>query len=278
LLEIEQRQQEEAKESKPSSVTAYHLTNSGQSNPLDERNMPLEIYYLPLELTELLSYLVSAKYRSKWNAIVERAWRIATSVKTKRKSKADANDERPKRNFLYEDLFQLPDNFSSFIRCYFLRIPVKNKVEDDPRTAYSLKDEASLVSWDLTELFLWKVINMDKERIQQIKDLGDRLAKYISEENDRKFFMAFYSERNYENFRNSLIKANLYHVRRGNAPLITIEPFIEIFEEGTDVARPDWKLARDLVLIRMIEQLYNYGWLGKNVDVLPDSGEIDTNE
>ncbi|MEW6173028.1 MAG: type I-B CRISPR-associated protein Cas8b1/Cst1 [Bacillota bacterium] len=269
LLKIELRRQEEAVDRRPSSVTAYHLTNSGQSNPLDERNPPLEIYHLPLEITGFLFALVSAAYHSEWNAIVERAWRLTLPIKKKR-SADGGGDGRPRRNFLYEDLFGLPDNAPVFIRRYFLRIPVRNRREDDPRRFYSLRDEASLVSWKLTELLLWKVMNVDKERIRHIRELGDRLAAYVSGENARRFFITFYSERKYELFRNALVKANLAHVKQGNPPLITLDPYIQIFEEGNEVARSDWRLARDLVLIRMIEQLYNLGWLGKNVDALPD--------
>lgn len=276
LLLIEGRRREEIEERRPSSVTAYHLTNSGQSNPLDERNPPLVIYNLPLEMTEFLAHLVSPLYREEWKAIVGRAWRLSPPAKKAGRSNAgEGENGRPKRNFLYEDLFRLPDNAPEFIRRYFLRIPVRGRAEDDPRRVYSLRDEASLVSWKLTDLFLGKVMNMDKKRIQQIKELGDRLAAYVKGEGDRPFFMAFYSEtKSYNNFRNLLIKANLAHVKRGNSPLITLDPYIEVFEDGTDVARPDWRLARDLVLIRMIEQLYNLNWLGKNIDVLPERQDV----
>lgn len=278
LLAIEQRRQVEAEERPPYSVTAYHLTNSGQSNPLDERNPPLEIYYLPLELTRFLSAVSSARYRNEWQSIVKRAWRLQMSSRKKRGSMGvqgvgDDGNQRPNRNFLYEDLFRLPDYAPLFIRRYLLRVPVRSRAEDDPRRLYSLRDEASLVSWKLTDLFLEEVMNVEKERTRQMRELGDRLASYISEENDRRFFIAFFSERNYDMFRNALIKANLAHVRRGNPPLITLDPYIEIFEEGNELARPDWRLARDLVLIRMIEQLYNRGWLGKNADVLPEVQE-----
>lgn len=273
LLEIERRRWEEAQDRRPSSVTAYLLTNSGQSNPLDERNLPLEIYHLPLEITSFLFSLVSDAYRSEWSAIVERAWQMVLPAKRGKKKTDEADGGRPRRNFLYEDLFNLPDNAPQFIRRYLLRIPVRSRWEDDPRRLYSLRDEASLVSWKLTELLLREVIGVDKERIEQIRDLGDRLAAYVSDENDRRFFTAFFSERNYDLFRNALIKANLAYVKRGNPPLITLEPYIQIFEEGNEVARADWRLARDLVLIRMIEQLYNLGWLGRNIDVLPDTAE-----
>ena len=111
---------------------------------------------------------------------------------------------------------------------------------------------------------------MDAERIRSIRDLGDQLANYISTQNDRRFFQEFYRQKHYEYFRTALIKANLAHVKRGNPPFITLDPFIDVFEEGDELARRDWKLARDLVLIRVIEQLHENGWLGGNVDVIAD--------
>lgn len=272
LLKIEERRREEADDHRPSSVTAYHLTNSGQSNPLDDRNPPLEIYHLPIELTGFLGQLASPNYRLEWNAIVQRAWRLALPGKKKKRATDGETEEdtRPKRNFLFEDLFQLPDQAARFIRRYFLRVPARTKTADDPRGFYSLRDEASLISWKITDLFLREVMRVEKERIEQIRDLGDRLAAYVAGENDRRFFTAFYNARRYLHLRNTLIKANLAHVKRGNPPLITLEPFIQVFEEGFDVERPDWRLAADLVLIRMIEQLYELGWLGKNIDALAE--------
>ncbi|OPX90702.1 MAG: hypothetical protein A4E53_00879 [Pelotomaculum sp. PtaB.Bin104] len=279
LLKIEERRQEEVEDNRPSSVTAYHLTNSGQSNPLDDRNPPLEIYHLPIELTGFLFKLASPNYRAEWNAIAERAWRLAMpGKKKKRTADGEEEDTRPKRNFLFEDLFQLPDNAGKFIRRYLLRVPVHVKTQDDPRGFYSLKDEASLVSWKITDLFLREVMKVDQERIKQIRDLGDRLAAYIAGEDDRKFFTAFYSAKKYQHLRNTLIRANLAYVKKGNPPLITLEPFIEVFEEGFEVERPDRSLATDLVLIRMIEQLYNLGWLGKNKDTLPELKDDDEPE
>ena len=49
-----------------------------------------------------------------------------------------------------------------------------------------------------------------------------------------------------------------------------------VFEEGDEVARPDWRLARDLVLIRMVERLYQLGWIGKNPDAIPEVSDEET--
>jgi CRISPR-associated protein Cst1 len=274
LLKVEQSRRDEAQEYHPCSVTAYHLTNSGQSDPLDTRNPPLEIYHLPLELTDFLSQIVGPDYKVEWSDIVQRAWWLSRARKKGKKGKEDTQEEdvRPRRNMLYEDLFRLPGNAREFVRRYFLRIPVRTRFEEDPRRTYSLRDEAGLVSWKLTELFLRKVMTMNRDRIQQIRDLGDRLAAYVSKENDRRFFAAFFQHR-YDYFRTALIRANLVYVQSGNPPLITFDPYIEIFEEGNEIARLDWRLVRDLVLIRMVEQLYQQGWLGSHPEVILEVSE-----
>lgn len=278
LLKVEQSRRDEARQHGPCSVTAYHLSNSGQSNPLDSRNPPLDIYYLPLELTDFLSNLTSPEYRTEWSAIAQRAWWLS-KPKGKNKKGGKENKEgastRPQRNVLYEDLLRLPLGARGFVSRYFLRIPIRRSSVDDPRRAYSLRDEAGLVSWKLTELFLRKVMAMNKEHIQQIRELGDQLAKYVNNANDRRFFAKFYAERSYNVFRNALIKANVEHVKRGNPPLITLDPYIMVFEDGDGVERSDWRLARDLVLIRMVEELYKMGWIGKNPDAIPEVPDED---
>jgi CRISPR-associated protein Cst1 len=144
-------------------------------------------------------------------------------------------------------------------------------MSDDPRGTYSLREEADLVSWPITERFLRRIMGMDRERVEAIRQLGDRLADYVARENDRLFFRGFYWEqRSYDNLRTVLLKANIAQVKRGGAPLFTFDDYLLVFEEGDDVARPDWRLARDLVLIRMVEKLHQQGWLGRNVESIPE--------
>lgn len=285
LIEIEQVRQREREAEQPFSVTAYHLSNSGQSNPLDSRNPPLEIYHLPLELTGFLAAALSAKYIDEWDKLTHRAWQLSIVKKEGKKKKSDAStesipkeDSRPRRNYLYEDLFLLPENARTFIRRYFLRIPVRNAREDDPRRGYTLKDEANLVSWKLTHLFLERVMRMNANRIQLIRDTGDQLASYIFEENDQKFFTAFYSGQNYELIRNALIRANHARLKRGKSPIVKFDSYIDVFEDVDERGRTDWRLARDLVLIRMIERLYELKWLTNHPEAIPEIGEEKVSE
>ena len=266
LLKADRMQREAHEDEVPVSVTAYHLSNSGQGADLN-------IYYLPLQITGFLRDMFQAEYSDAWSAIVQQAWEIAPP--SKKGAKKAKEGFQPRRNYLYEDLFGLPDNARDFLRTYFLRVAWRYaRIEQgDPRGSYSSGSEAALVSWKLTARFLRRVMNMEKDRIDEIRNFGDRLADYVSGENDRRFFRDFFMERRYDTFRTALIKANVAHVRRGNPPLISLDPYIEVFEAGDEVTRSDWQLARDLVLIRMIERLYQQGWLGAHPDAIPTEPE-----
>ncbi len=261
LIKLERERAQAAKEDTPASVTAYHFSNSGQGVDLD-------IYHLPMEILDFIRTATATNYRETWNKLVHRGWEI-TQARRRRKGESPVTPE-PRYNVFYEDLLRLPENARFFIRTYFLRIPQRNVRKGDPRSGYSLREEADLVSWSMLDLFLRKVMHMDRERIERIRELGDTLAEYVDQENDRRFFRAFLTVGRYEYLRTALIKASAAQVKQGKPPLITFDQFIMIFEEGEDLPYSDWSLARDLVLIRMIEQLYNRGWLKAHADVLPE--------
>ncbi|HRV94282.1 MAG TPA: type I-B CRISPR-associated protein Cas8b1/Cst1 [Anaerolineae bacterium] len=252
------------------SITAYQVSNSGQSPSL-------EIYHLPMQVIGFLKDMNLAKYHTDWRTIVNRAWEV--EPKTKR-TKQKGEPFKPRRNYLYEDILNLPNNAGRFIRTYFLRMALyyARNSKNDPRDSYSTKEEVGLVSWGITERFLWRIMHMDKERTEQIKKLGDTLADYVKAQNDRRFFREFFTVQRYDFLRNILIKADLAQAKNKQAPLIAFDTYISVFEDGEDLARTDWRLARDLVLIRMVERLYELKWLGENTDIIPDDEEPETNE
>jgi len=117
---------------------------------------------------------------------------------------------------------------------------------------------------------LRKVVNMNPNRIDQIRKLGDALAEYVSGENDRRFFQSFLMVSKYGPMRALLIRASVARIKQGRPPLVAFDPYMEVFEEGEDLPNADWRLARDLVLIRMIEQLYQLGWLQAHAEEIPE--------
>jgi len=277
LLHADEERVQTGNESHPSSITAYYFTGSGQSKALDSRNPPLEIYHLPMDILDFLWSIKNPEYKLEWDIIAKRAWQLSTPKKTKReKINMQQEDTKRRRNYLYEDLFRLPQGAPRFLRSYFLRIPTRNASSDDPRRAYSLKDDASLVSWKITELFLKKVLHLKERRINRIREIGDQLADYVNEENDKKFFTTFYGEQSrYDIIRNALIRVNRYRLKQGKPPILKFDPFVEVFEDQDENGRSDWRLARDLVLIRMIERLYDLKWIEKHVDEIPEENKDD---
>lgn len=267
LLRAEQMRHDARDGERPFTITAYHLSNSGQGPGLD-------IYHLPMQTIGFLQEMETAQYAGQWHRIVGRAWERAAA--TKKRGKDADRAFQPSRNWLYEDLFRLPENAKQFIRTYFLRMALQRvRDEFDPRADYSLQREVELVSWQITASFLRRIMHMEKERIEQIRTMGDRLAEYVSSQNDRRFFRQFYILQQYGHLRTLLVKANLAHVKRGYPPLVTLDPYIQVFEDGDELARRDWQLARDLVLIRMVERLHELKWLSANPDVIEDTPDVE---
>lgn len=279
LLEIENERLDRSEEEPAPSVTVYHLTNSGQGPDID-------LFHLPSEVVGFLRAVSRAGTNRVWRRIQAAAWeKVSVGGRqrgTKGRRKKGKTPETPVEdesldwgpgispNHLYEDLFALPAKAAHFVRTYFLRQAYRFARQDDPRRAYRLTRELDLVSWELTRLFLKEVIGMEKNRIEAIRTLGDRIAEHIVADNDRRLFQGLYRVRRYTDLRNLLIKASNARLKKGQPPLVGFDEFLLVFEEGEEAARVDWTLARDLVLIRTIEELYRQGWFGRQPEVLEE--------
>ncbi len=261
-----QLQEEEYRQHRPA-ITAYYF-NNGQS-PF------LEIYHLPLQITHFLLAVQTPTYRQLWNELVKRSWQIVAA--TGKRSKA-AEPSEPRSNYLYEDLFTLPEQAARFVRTYFLRIPDLKRPADDPRHSYSTLREAELVSWPLVELFAQEVMLMTDNRVAILKELGDKLADYTRYQGGKRFFRQFFTTQRSDEFLTLLSKTNIDYTRykQGTETLFNLDSFLTIFMEGEEVLRSDWRLMRDLVLIRMVEQLRD--WIAANADAIPTEEQVLMND
>lgn len=246
------------------SVTAYHLTNYGT-------NAAVTIYHLPLQIAGFLREAHDATYRAAWLRLVRRGWEGGDG-QSDAPPEHDAFGVPARRNVLYEDLFDLPRDARRFLRTYLLRTPrVERTAKDDQRRTYRLADELDLVSWPLTRLFLERIMHVTPDRIEAIRTMADQLADYIHHENDRRLFRLFLQGgnggRDYQELRTRLIRSD-YQAAQRNRPLFTLDQFIAVFEDSDD--RSWWLLARDLLLIRMIERLHAQGWLAANRELVAE--------
>jgi CRISPR-associated protein Cst1 len=248
-------------------LTVFHMSNSGQGPGIEIRELPSNILRFVMRAN-------GVNYRAAWQDIIQRSWEIIETEETKeakggkKRKRVKSVNQLERRNFLFEDVFYLPDSAGRFIRTYFLQKPYKTRFVNDPRNSYKGWEDARYIKWNLTELFLKEVVGMEKGRIEAIRKLGDRIADDIVLTNDKGFWRDIYNcQKSYE-MRNLLIRQSQKCIRAGREPLIRFEPFLEIFEEGQESVRMDWRLAWDLMLIRVIEQLYDKKWFEQNKEAL----------
>lgn len=265
------------------SITAYHLTNSGQSSALDEKSPPLKIYHLPMSIIRFLQRATTnPDYETTWCKLVARGRVLPKSVKGKQASKNPEEIAKSPRNYFYEDILRLPQEADRFIRRYFLHVPDLHSAQRG--TASTSNDEKpqsaiSIIPWSFIDLFLQEVIHMEKKRIAAIKELGDRLANYVNEFDDRRFFNKFYEVQRSDFFRNELLRAAKKATSHGKTPLFTYDSFCTVFftPDGDDEMLFDWKLARDLTFIRMLEWLSeNDSKLSDHIAALPEDRDLDS--
>lgn len=266
LVKARQMQMEAREEEKPFSITAYHFSNSGQDPSLD-------IYHLPMQILGFLRDMQQAKYHAEWSKIVNQAWE--KEPKNKRKSKKEGKEKfEPRHNWLYEDLFELPDTATTFIRKYFLAGSRRYLKNFD-----SISEEQPITptSWQILNRFLRRVMLMEKEKIDAIRQMGDTLAEYVNQNNDGPFFKKFLWARSYYSMRKDLLTVNLEYTKNGKPPILDFDTFTMVFEEGEETYRRGWwSLARDLMVIRIIERLYELDWFSKNPNVVIADDEHNT--
>jgi CRISPR-associated protein Cst1 len=120
-----------------------------------------------------------------------------------------------------------------------------------------------MTDWSLTEIFIKEVMGMDERQIKAIRQFADRLADHISQTNDRGLFRDLvYSQRPWE-VRNALTKAQRNQAKEKGRLLFGLEEYLNVFEAESAVGRGDWSLSRDLISIRLVEQLYNKGFFSR---------------
>jgi CRISPR-associated protein Cst1 len=250
---------EAVRETSPS-ITVQHLSNSGQGPQVD-------IFFLPSSVVRFVQRANAAKYSVAWKEVVRRAWEFPPKPQ---KGKASTDEKKEAaRNYLYEDLFALPDRSGPFVRTYFLRKAARfARAPGDPRSTYGGWQDFVPGLWNLTSLFLQEVMTVESDRIEAIKEVGDTLADEITTENDRRLWRAVYTADAYRKARLALIQASQRRLKRGLPPVVSLDRFLRVFEEGEELPRVDWRLAWDLVLIRVIEKLYDSKWFDRNRDVL----------
>jgi CRISPR-associated protein Cst1 len=214
-------------------LTGYYFTNYGPSPRVEL----VRLDHTVLRFVQLAALDAS----DAWNRVTYVAWRLEKGEK-----RDEMSETTSRRNNLYEKLFDLPDNPLAFLE--------------------QLKRGES---WDLIAIFLKEVMLMEQERIETYRRLGDTLFDYATrfENQPLSFYTQFSRAKAYIALR-SIIRTAAEKMYRANSdsPLFSYDDFILAFEHPSE-AYSQWRLARDLISIRLLERLYEL-----NIDLsnLPD--------
>jgi CRISPR-associated protein Cst1 len=257
------------------SVTVYHLSNSGQGPSL-------EIMNIPGEFVEFLFELQAPDYSSKWQRLVHRAWRPGKggggveeapsdepteAAPAKKRTKKKSGPPAPigagrSRNDLYNDLLAIFEHgfcdwaaATRFIRRHLLSDPSKYYFDAKVPPRISA-EQLELIDWQLTALFLQKVLGMNKERIDLIKEFATRLAELIHQHRDRRLFRELVFTAGEWQYRAILSKVQMQYAKDRGKLALGFDEYVSVFLTTESDARPVWSLVRDLISIRLVERLF----------------------
>jgi CRISPR-associated protein Cst1 len=258
LLDVLERRRDVCDSDTPASLQIYWLSSSGQGPSLD-------FFSVPSNLIRFLNNVTQASTNAAWRRVVARGWiagdtHQATAATAKRSAKKAAAPQLSgpgrSRNPVFVDLFSIfkggfvdAQPASRFIRRYLL---------SELRGAIAHAEDCN---WELTDLFLKEVLIMSPERIQRIREFADALAAFIEKRNDAPFFQKITFARYPWILRGELVKAQRKQFLQAKDLLFALDDYVEVFEAEDNSGAANWSLVRDLICIRLVEQLHKSGWL-----------------
>jgi len=258
------------------SVTVYHMSNSGQGPSL-------AIINIPSQFVEFLFELHGAGIEARWKQLVHRAWRPgkggsdtdessmgddSSPKKGKKKSSKPAARRGAgySRNDLYNDLLAIFEHgycdwpaAARFIRRHLLSDATRyyfdatNSLHRAPRFG---AEQLELIDWQLTALFLQKVLGMNKERIELIKEFATRLADLVHQHNDQRLFRNLVFTAGEWQYRALLAKVQMQYAKDRGKLALGFDEYVDVFLTTEPNERAIWSLVRDLISIRLVERLF----------------------
>jgi len=204
-------------------ITIYHIDNYNQ-NPKG-----VAIYTLPNNIFRFVALVMSSpQYKSLWFSL------LARHYKTAKKESENLPVWKTSFNLIHDQLLKNQSILWAF-------------KDDETRTL--------TIPFIVVERYIELVRGMNKQRIEKIKKLADRIAECIEKSGDKKRVNALQSARDLVSFRNQLRLILKDWQKQGqDAPLITFDDYIDVVIPGD---YSGWTEVRDLIVIRLYEKLHH---------------------
>jgi len=209
------------------SVTLYYFMCNNQ-------NQSLEVIHVPTPVLRFVAY-ANLVDRDGWKRIVSMGWG--------RRSSSDDKEfeefERSNRNEIYSRLL----NYESILP-YF----------------YNSKERRVNASWNLLAFYCREVMGLDKEALDFIKNVGDRIVETLEKLPDHKLDDEVRSleraERLYQ-FETFFIRVEKLRQNLGiETPLMTFDEFARILTAYGEDVNISWRSVKNLLLFRIYEKLH----------------------
>jgi len=208
------------------SVTLYYFICNNQ-------NQTLEVIHIPTPALRFVAY-ANLVDRNGWKRIVSMGWRRQPSD-----DKEFEDFIRSNQNEVYSRLL----NYESILP-YF----------------YSSKERKVNANWNLLAFYCKEVMGLDKEALNFIKDVGDRIVETIEKLPDHKLDDEIRSleraERLYQ-FEAFFIRVEKLRQNLSiETPLMTFDEFARILTAYGEDINISWRSVKNLLLFRIYEKLH----------------------
>ncbi|ASJ11338.1 type I-B CRISPR-associated protein Cas8b1/Cst1 [Thermococcus sp. P6] len=227
---------------KNASITLYYFVNNNQSQEL-------QIIHVPAPVLRFVAY-AATRDREGWRRIVSLGWR-------KRPSEEEFEDyERRYSNEVYSKLLS-----GESILYYFT--DRKNRLANS--------------KWALLEFYCSEVLGLDKDALEFVKSIGDRIVETIEKlpENQlsKRVMELERAEKLYQ-FEAFFVNTEKLRQRLGvKGPLMTFDEFATILTSYGEDLNVSWRTVRDLLLFRIYEKLHD-----RLMKTLEEVGEEESEE
>lgn len=116
------------------------------------------------------------------------------------------------------------------------------------------KSKKATVPWTIVEHYMKLVRNMNKQRLEGIKDLADKIAICIEEKGNKKRVNEIASAKDFTTFKNRLRTIFKDWQKLGKEePMVTYDEYISAVIPAN---YSNWKEVQDLIVIRLYEKLH----------------------
>jgi len=208
------------------SITLYYFICNNQ-------NQILDVIHVPTPVLRFIAY-ANLVDRNGWKHIISMGWEKAP------KEEQFEEFERKYPNRVYTRLL----NYESIIS-YF----------------YNLKERRVNTSWNLLAFYCKEVIGVDKEALDFIKDVGNRIVETVEKLPDNKLGDEVRSleraEKLYQ-FEAFFIRVEKLRQNLGiETPLMTFDEFVRILTAYGEDINISWKSVRNLLLFCIYEKLHD---------------------